>query len=772
MVTVDKEPQNIDVDELARGKVEEIEKLLESKENFNLESLNSWLCVLKQIITAADLHRTNDNPTDKDKGPEEKNESGESIYADYGDDNERIHAVDLTEQFATNSVKWTIRVRAFKIVHRLIQLLSHASLSTPAGRPNQAISRSATLKHIPDLVRLSFVAATSPYDELKVQGFVMFRFLIDKFASFEESEYPGHSILEQYKTQVFSAIKPAFNVDAPPYITAVASQVCSLWICKGLEKDKGDLKRAYQLMLLSIDKLENQSVNQNSKLYTESELEQERVEILGAWAQLYIAATEHELDASIRIFNCLGKSEATNLHSLVQDRMACLTDKWWEALKDYALLIMPAPRLIGSAHDNEQVYTREVALKLFAPIWPKLILASTIWLCRSESNNNSPTRRTNESNCIDHSSEEPPKITSKLKYFKFISGIIMKNLCTCQKVDEKTRPLLPDETVYSIRSLYLILSKNQISSVPIDDVTIAQEFYTLLYAIQVGHCRDPNRAVIRTTLDLIFRATLAKVLKDKRNLHYGLARLVASLMSTMKEIEIACSEKNKTLDTYKMHMSIRLNNLISLIKAAPEEALQEIPLREAILVVFQEMLQFKPEPVVGLALIEQLQEFYQLLSPDNKSYFVSNIFRVQKERVVRMLSESNIDDLSKTNTVLETYLNSMRSATSLLVPMKSTLINSYVKALLDCSSTKPGLLEMCTRHINLLRKLHPDKFEGNLEPDCSDKLRSIIESQQKEEETKNKASLEKTKKQTLTKTTKPQTAKITLRADFSNFYKK
>lgn len=97
----------INVDELASKKVQEVEQSLEAKSgsDFKLDTFTAWFSVLKQIITAADLHRTNDkNSKSALDGKEGKHETGDSIYADYSDDNEHFTAhVDLTEQFATNS---------------------------------------------------------------------------------------------------------------------------------------------------------------------------------------------------------------------------------------------------------------------------------------------------------------------------------------------------------------------------------------------------------------------------------------------------------------------------------------------------------------------------------------------------------------------------------------------------------------------------------------------------------------------------------------------
>lgn len=783
----------INIDQLAREKVEEIETALKQLTGFNLSAFRSWFSILKQIITAADLHRTNDDDKNKNRSEEaNKQEASDSIYADYGDDNEQFNAhVDLSEQFATNSVKWTIRVQAFKIVHRLVQLLGN----------NIAISNKVSpvlLRYLPDLIRLSFVAATSPYDELKMQGFEMFKFLINKFAPIEEEEFPGHSIMEQYKTQVLSAVKPAFNFDAPPYITAIASQICSLWICQGMEKEFSDVKRTYQLMLLSIEKLEGQSFNQHSKLYTEGELEQERVDILAAWAQLYIATVEPELSSECygQLLSRLTVSESNNLKTVVRTQIESLVDKWWEALKDYALLIMPSPKFIGTSHDNENVYTREVALRLFSPTWPKLVLALTIWLCKDSDHvalhqpDDSPILDNNLASCDNDSPKSQRRTASKMKYSKFLCGIIMKELSRCVLISSnnlssetsRSNRHMPESTNLSLRSLSLLMT----SSIFHDDSRIVREFYSILYCIFVAYGRDPTgRLIIRNTLDRLFKILMGRATVYSANTHYALAKLISSLMTTLKNIEIACREKSHIdLDHHKSHLALRLQNLFTIIKFVPETSLAEAPLLEALISVLQEMLKFDQE-TVSLSLAEQLKNLYPITTGAHRNHIISELLPELLRRIgdlIKAILSDKENDLDKRKLAqLEGFLSAARIAISNLSEISSRVehINSLVGSIIDpigglidesqMVKQRKELVDFCTNHINVLRKTFPCEFTNDL---LNKEVVSKIElmTKKRQEIATETSDGSKSKKSSNVKS-KPQ-ARITLKADFSNFYAK
>lgn len=56
--------------------------------------------------------------------------------------------------------------------------------------------------HLADLVRMAFMAATDHNEQLRLAGLHMLLLIIRKFAGVPEPEFPGHTILEQYQTNV------------------------------------------------------------------------------------------------------------------------------------------------------------------------------------------------------------------------------------------------------------------------------------------------------------------------------------------------------------------------------------------------------------------------------------------------------------------------------------------------------------------------------------------------------------------------------------------
>lgn len=207
--------------------------------------------------------------------------------------------------------RWPTRVFAAQSAGKLIQLLREGPTATPhfdlaAARQQRSLNSGDFLVlHLPDLIRLAFIAATSDCDALRLEGLHLLQLLIDSFAGQQEPEFPGHSILEQYQAQISAALRPAFTSDTAPNVTAAACHVCSTWMCCGVAQDLSDLRRVQQLLLSALTRITaarqttslppplggSVSVGglQQHRLYNESAATLENLSVLKAWAEVYIA---------------------------------------------------------------------------------------------------------------------------------------------------------------------------------------------------------------------------------------------------------------------------------------------------------------------------------------------------------------------------------------------------------------------------------------------------------------------------------------------------
>ncbi|XP_046389044.1 HEAT repeat-containing protein 5B [Ischnura elegans] len=273
--------------------------------------------------------------------------------------------------------------------------------------------------HLSDLVRMSFIAATSDSDALRLEGLHTLHALIDRFASIPEPGFPGHVLLEQYQAQVGAALRPAFSPDTPPHVTAAACRVCSAWIGSGVARDLNDLRRVHLLLVSSLGKLHRRGAsvpsradNAGSKraaasaanviLYNESMGTLEKLSILKAWAEVYIVAVKG--------------AGGEGLLALVQPELGALLEHWMASLRDHALLSLPPEFGSQLPHDGGSFYTSDTAEASrmhYSACWPPILHAAALGL-----------EATKEEKNI---SGKGKKIESE--HFHLLFGICMESLC-------------------------------------------------------------------------------------------------------------------------------------------------------------------------------------------------------------------------------------------------------------------------------------------------------------------------------------------------------
>ena len=110
--------------------------------------------------------------------------------------------------------------------------------------------------HLSELIRVACISSTSNCDPLKMAGLELIEDIISYFSKSKEPELPDYLILEQYQAPISAALKPQFSIETSAYVTALACKVCSSWISCGVANSLNDLRRVYQLLIYSLQKLQ------------------------------------------------------------------------------------------------------------------------------------------------------------------------------------------------------------------------------------------------------------------------------------------------------------------------------------------------------------------------------------------------------------------------------------------------------------------------------------------------------------------------------------
>uniref|UniRef100_A0A8C4LJP1 HEAT repeat-containing protein 5B n=1 Tax=Equus asinus asinus TaxID=83772 RepID=A0A8C4LJP1_EQUAS len=318
-----------------------------------VEKLSHWLMLCKDVLAAS-----------SDEESEKKDEmDDDTMFTTLGEE-------DKSKPFV--APRWATRVFAADCLCRIIHLCDNADQAhfdlamAQAGCINDLL-----VLHLSDLIRMAFMAATDHSNQLRMAGLQALEDIIKKFASVPEPEFPGHVILEQYQANVGAALRPAFSQDTPSDIIAKACQVCSTWIGSGVVSDLNDLRRVHNLLVSSLDKVQA-GKGSSSQLYRESATTMEKLAVLKAWAEVTTAysACDHPVGNY-------------SLITLVQPELPTLSRLWLAALKDYALLTLPAEFASQLPPDGGAFYTPETidtARLHYRNSWAPVLHAVALWL--------------------------------------------------------------------------------------------------------------------------------------------------------------------------------------------------------------------------------------------------------------------------------------------------------------------------------------------------------------------------------------------------------
>ncbi|XP_072293434.1 HEAT repeat-containing protein 5B isoform X2 [Eucyclogobius newberryi] len=356
-----------------------------------VEKLSHWLKLCKDVLAATtEVGGAVVVKVERDEEDSEKNNEtdDDTMFTGLGDDEKSKPSV---------APRWVTRVFAADCLCRIILLCENAD----KAHFDLAAARSAKkgdllVRHLSDLIRMAFMAATDHSNQLRMAGLQALEDIIKKFASVPEPEFPGHVILEQYQANVGAALRPAFSPDTPSDITAKACQVCSTWIGSGVVSDLNDLRRVHTLLVSSLDKVQA-GKGSSSQLYSESATTMEKLAVLKAWAEVYVVAMKIKKEAESEPAKPVKSGEEDedeedlsvdvlppdSLITLVQPELPSLSRLWLAMLRDYALLTLPAEFSSQLPPEGGAFYTPETidtARLHYRSSWAPVLHAVALWL--------------------------------------------------------------------------------------------------------------------------------------------------------------------------------------------------------------------------------------------------------------------------------------------------------------------------------------------------------------------------------------------------------
>ncbi|KAG1384801.1 hypothetical protein G6F60_002658 [Rhizopus arrhizus] len=326
-----------------------------------------WVNITKRIVTGSAA------PTSPKGDPAEAASASATTNAaaedpdddDFGDDDADGFVdeddVDITTTVADASgmtaklsvnveipPRWRTQLFALECLQQTIELVSasgireHFDLILARRRRQQAGLGDYLVFRVPDLIRLSFTAATAHVNELRLAGIHLLRMVIEKFSNTPDADLEDMLLLEQYSAQIGAALTPAFGADSSSEIVAAAVKVCAIYVGSGIVKDLYQLGRVLKLLTSALDRCKKETkltgVGEVKDLSSHASV-MVKLAVLNAWAELQVASQRQKY-----------------LRQVLQPNLAVLSSMWLRSLQDYARIRLESD-IVALSNRSERIQT-------------------------------------------------------------------------------------------------------------------------------------------------------------------------------------------------------------------------------------------------------------------------------------------------------------------------------------------------------------------------------------------------------------------------------
>ncbi|KAG1883078.1 hypothetical protein F4604DRAFT_1920974 [Suillus subluteus] len=302
-------------------------------------------------------------------------DEGQSLSASMSNDDTRQGNPALV---ATS--RWRTQLFALRCLHEICTLVARFGrrehIDIPFARSHGIPVNGLLVSRVPDLIKMAFTASAAYVTEIRLEGLVVLRDVIQVFCQAPDPDYPDALLLEQHQAPITAALTPAFSPDSTPEILSSAIDACAVFVGCGVVKDHlerltvgmskyliyKDIHTFQESGNLTMGNFVDLSPNASGML---------RVSILSAWARLEIAS-----------------SEQTYLLDVIKPYRSILAPQWIASLRDYAVIRADSEFI----HDTSAVALdpsyaslgKVVLLPYYASSWATILQAVANAMNRSD----------------------------------------------------------------------------------------------------------------------------------------------------------------------------------------------------------------------------------------------------------------------------------------------------------------------------------------------------------------------------------------------------
>ncbi|KAF9536653.1 hypothetical protein EC957_010178, partial [Mortierella hygrophila] len=223
--------------------------------------------------------------------------------------------------------RWRTRIFALECIRQVIDVVSTSGIAdhfdlVVARRKKRNFGADFLVLKVADLIKMTVYAASTPIQEIRMEGLLLLRQTIEKFKETVDPEVPDSVLLEQYQAQIGAALTPAFTAESTPEVVSLGVKVCAVYVGSGIIQEVDRFGRVLKLLIGALEKCKEDkrltAVGDVTDL-TPHASHMIKWAVLNAWAELQVASVHRNY-----------------LVAVLRPNLEELCKLWANALEEYA----------------------------------------------------------------------------------------------------------------------------------------------------------------------------------------------------------------------------------------------------------------------------------------------------------------------------------------------------------------------------------------------------------------------------------------------------
>lgn len=223
--------------------------------------------------------------------------------------------------------RWRTRIFALECIRQVIDVVSTSGIAdhfdlAVARRKKRNFGADFLVLKVADLIKMTVYAASTPIQEIRMEGLLLLRQTIEKFKETADPEVPDSVLLEQYQAQIGAALTPAFTAESTPEVVSLGVKVCAVYVGSGIIQEVDRFGRVLKLLIGALEKCKEDkrltAVGDVTDL-TPHASQMIKWAVLNAWAELQVASVHRNY-----------------LVAVLRPNLEELCKLWANALEEYA----------------------------------------------------------------------------------------------------------------------------------------------------------------------------------------------------------------------------------------------------------------------------------------------------------------------------------------------------------------------------------------------------------------------------------------------------